>query len=198
MPRLEAIVRRLRSQLKIPFTVKIRAGFKCVNAPDVARLLEQCGVDALAIHPRLQTQYFECRPDYAVAAQVKQAVKIPVILSGNVVNFATARSAYEQTGADAFLIGRGIWGRPWKLLEMREHAAGNQFEVTKAQMLTYALAHLESMLAYYGPRGLFAFRKHLPFYLRGVAGALRVRATLVVSNSPDEVRQGLRAALAQE
>jgi len=105
LPRLEKILTLLRKNISIPFTVKIRAGFKEKNAVDVAKLIQDCGADALAIHPRLQSQKFEGRPDYALAAQVKQAVHIPVIISGGVVNWKTAQMVYEQTGVDGFLIG---------------------------------------------------------------------------------------------
>jgi tRNA-dihydrouridine synthase B len=189
--RLKLIVTRLREKISIPFTVKIRAGFKECNAIDIAQRLESWGVDAIAIHPRLQTQKFEGRPDYALVAQVKKAVTIPVIVSGGVVNFKTAKMVYEQTGVDGYLIGRGIWGRPWKLQEMREHAAGRPFVVDKSILLTCGLKHLEYLLQFYGPKGLFIFRKHLPFYIAGMADAAQVRKQLVVSTSVDEVRQGL-------
>jgi tRNA-dihydrouridine synthase B len=188
LPRLEILLKHFRMRLSIPFTVKIRAGFKSCNALEVAKLAEQCGVDALAIHPRLQTQMFEGRPDYMLAAAVKKALTIPVILSGNVVNWQTAKLAYEQTGVDGFLIGRGIWGRPWKLQEMREHSLGNTFELTQQEIMKYALKHFNSMLAYYGPPGLYAFRKHMPFYIRSVVGASTVRGRLVQSESIDEIR----------
>lgn len=191
LPRLEEIVKLFRKLLPIPFTVKIRAGYKSQNALDVAKLLEQCGVDAIAIHPRLQTQRFEGRPDYVYAAQVKQAVNIPVIISGGVVNWATAKMVYEITGVDGFLIARGIWAKPWKLLELREHSQGRPFAVTTPMILQCALKHLEYMLAYYGPHGLYNFRKHLPFYIKGVPEAAIIRERLVIAQSIDEVRNGL-------
>lgn len=189
--RLTRILKTFRARLPIPFTVKIRAGFKSCNAVDIARLVEDCGADALAIHPRLQTQMFEGRPDYALVAQVKQAVRIPVIVSGGVVNFKTARLVYEQSGVDGFLIGRGIWAQPWKLHEMFEHSQGRPYAVPPVTMLSYALKHLDLMLHYYGPRGLFAFRKHLPFYVRGLPEAANLRKKLIVSESSDEVRDVL-------
>jgi tRNA-dihydrouridine synthase B len=191
LPRLTKILKHFRARLSIPFTIKIRAGFKECNALDVAMLAEQCGVDALAIHPRLQTQMFEGRPDYLLAAAVKKVLSVPVILSGNVVNWHTAKLAYEQTGVDGFLIGRGIWGRPWKLQEMREHSQGKPYELTQQVIMGYALKHFDAMLAYYGPRGLYAFRKHMPFYIRGVMGAAQVRSRLVQSDSVDEIRMVL-------
>jgi len=191
LPRLESIVKLFRNKLSIPFTVKIRAGFKNQNAVEVAKLLENCGVDALAIHPRLQTQKFEGRPDYALAGQVKQAVKIPVIISGGVVNWATAKLVYEQTGVDGFLIGRGIWSRPWKLKELQEHSQGNPYTTDSKIVLQCALKHLDYMLEYYGAQGLFMFRKHLPFYIKGLPEASDLRQRLVVSQSAIEVKEGL-------
>ncbi len=189
--RLERIVKSIRSVVPIPFTVKIRSGYKQKNATEIAKLLQDCGVDAVAIHPRLQTERFMGRPDYALVAQVKRAVSIPVLLSGNVVNFKTAKLAYEQTGVDGFLIGRGIWGRPWKLLEMKEHAQGRPFTISNEQILQCALQHLDWMLEYYGPHGLYCFRKHLPFYLRGFPHASVVRRELSTVTSADQMRDGI-------
>ena len=191
IPRLTALLTRLRSLLSIPFTIKIRAGFKECNAVEIARIAQDCGVDALAIHPRLQTQKFEGRPDYDIAAQVKRALTIPVIISGGVVNWATAKMVYEQTGVDGFLIGRGIWAKPWKLKELEEHAQGNLYTIDKNMILHCALKHLEYMIAYYGPQGLYAFRKHIPFYIRGISGASAVRSELIQTHSVDVLKDGL-------
>ncbi|MCX5922512.1 MAG: tRNA-dihydrouridine synthase [Candidatus Dependentiae bacterium] len=194
VPRLKEIVTLFRKKIpNIPFTVKIRAGFKSQNAVEVAKLLEDCGVDALAIHPRLQTQRFEGRPDYALAAEVKQAVKVPVIISGGVVNWATAKMIHEQTGVDGYLIGRGIWSRPWKLQELREHSQGREYLADNTIVLHSALKHLDYMLAHYGNHGLYNFRKHLPFYIKGAPDAATIRERLVVSHSAEEVQEGLKS-----
>lgn len=189
LPRLKLILQEFRKHLPIPFTVKIRAGFKCKNAIEVAQLIQDCGADALAIHPRLQSQKFEGRPDYQLAAQVKSTVSIPVIISGGVINWATARMVYEQTGVDGFLIGRGIWGKPWKLQELQAHSTNQEFIITTRQVLAYAIKHFENMLAYYGLHGLYAFRKHIPFYIRGLPEASLVRQKLVVSTSIEQVKE---------
>jgi tRNA-dihydrouridine synthase B len=175
--------------------VKIRAGFKCKNAIDVAQLIQDCGADALAIHPRLQTQRFEGRPDYVLAAEVKKAVSIPVIISGGVVNWATAKMVYEMTGVDGFLIGRGIWSKPWKLLELKEHSQGRSYSVSNDIILRYAIKHLEYMIEYYGAKGLYNFRKHVPFYVRGVQAASHIREKLVTATTPEAVKEGLILAL---
>ncbi len=188
LPRLTLILKEFRRLVPIPFTVKIRAGFKCQNAVEVAQLIQDCGADAIAIHPRLQSQKFEGRPDYNLVAQVKKTVSIPVIVSGNVINWTTAKMAYEQTGVDGFLIGRGIWGKPWKLQELRAHSQGQPYQLTTEQVIRYAIRHFDNMIEYYGPHGLFNFRKHVPFYIRGLPDASLVRQKLVTSTSVDQVK----------
>jgi tRNA-dihydrouridine synthase B len=190
--KLEEILQTFRSALPdLPFTVKIRAGFKVENAVEIAQLAEACGVDALAIHPRLQTQKFTGRPDYTVAAKVKQALSIPVFFSGDVVNFKTAKITYEQTGVDGYLVGRGMWAKPWKLLEMERHSQGEEFELTNEMILNVALNQLDYMLEHYGPHGLYCFRKHLPFYIKGQAQASKLRSNLMIAESAYEIKAGL-------
>lgn len=193
LPRLTLILKEFRRVVPCAFTVKIRAGFKCQNAVEVAQLAQDCGADALAIHPRLQTQKFEGRPDYTLVAQVKKSISIPVIVSGGVINWVTAKMVYEQTGVDGYLIGRGIWSKPWKLEELRAHSQGQPYQMSKAEVMGYGLKHLENMLAYYGPHGLYQFRKHMPFYIKGLPDASLVRQKLVTSTSVDQVKEAFIA-----
>lgn len=192
--RLELLVKRLRTVTSVPLTVKIRAGYKECNAVEIAKMLEQCGVDALAIHPRLQSQRFEGRPDYELVAKVKRSVSIPTIVSGGVVNFKTAKLVHEQTGADGFLIGRGIWARPWKLLELKEHAAERLFSMKVCDALVVAVQHLNAMIVHYGDYGVFLFRKHVPFYLRGIPQASKMRAEIMKLSAAEQVVQCLKQA----
>ncbi len=192
LERLEKILKEFRKHCPLPFTVKMRAGFKEKNALDVAKLIQDCGADALAIHPRLQTEQFAGVPDYALAAQVKKSVTIPVLLSGGIVNWITAKRAYEQTGVDGYLIGRGLWSKPWKLLELKEHSQGRPFTVDQALIKECALEHVESMLNYYGPHGIRIFRKHLPFYIKAKPTASSLRQRLAVSENPQEVKEGIQ------
>jgi len=192
LPLLKKVLMLFRSSLKdLPFTVKMRAGFKEINAIDVALLAQDCGVQALAIHPRSQTQKFGGQPDYSLAAQVKKTVTIPVLFSGGVVDFETAQRVYEKTGVDGFLIGRGMWAQPWKLKEIHEHAQGRDFEVDNKIKLTCALTQLDNMFAYYGGKGLYCFRKHLPFYIKGLHDASAMRSKLVAIESVDEMKKEL-------
>ncbi len=196
---LEKILKEFRRVIPshVLFTIKIRAGFKHANAVDIAKLAQDCGVDALAIHPRLKTQMFTGLPDYALAAQVKKALQIPVIFSGNVVNFKTAKMTYDLTGVDGFLIGRGIWAKPWKLYEMQQHAQGKDFTVDSKLILSVALRHLTLMMQAYGMHGLFRFRKHLPFYIKGHPSASALRQRLVQSESEQDIKEGLSEFLSK-
>jgi len=196
IPRFKEILTTLRTRLAIPFTIKIRAGFKECNAVHIAQIAQDHGVDAIAIHPRLQTQKFEGRPDYAVAAAVKKAVSVPVLLSGNIVNATTAKMAYEITGVDGFLIGRALWGRSWKLKELTAHMQGTPYTISRKEILACALTHFQYMIDYYGPQGLFAFRKHVPFYVAGMASASDIRGKLISLTAPQAVEELLHTLAA--
>lgn len=175
------------------FTLKIRAGYKHKNGVEIAQLAQDCGVDALAVHPRLQTEKFAGRPDYNLVYEIKKNLNIPVIVSGNIVNWTTAKLAYEQTGADGFLIGRGLWAKPWKLAELDFNAKtnGQLYPINQTIMLQAADKHLRLMLDYYGKTGMYCFRKHLPFYLRGFAEVQSLRKELMTTESVDYMLSSL-------
>jgi len=190
---LKQIITTIKKNVSIPVTVKIRAGYKQKNALEIAHLIQDCGADALAIHPRLQTQKFTGRPDYALVAEIKKQLSIPILLSGGIVNWKTAQMAYNKTGVDGYLIGRGLWSKPWKLFELEQHAAGKEFKVDLKTVMQYALKHLDLMLEAYGLHGLFAFRRHLAVYLRGFQNASAIRQKLMRVESIDEVKNELLA-----
>lgn len=188
---LEQLLKLMRDLVPCALTVKMRAGFKTKNALDVVRLIKECGVDALAIHPRLQTQLFSGELDYGLVREIKELVSIPVLYSGGITTFADAQRVYELTGVDGFLIGRALCGHPWKLAELAAHAEGNPYEISLPQTINTMIAHLDLMLGYYGTQGLYNFRKHIPFYIAGFEGASALRQQLVAAESVEEVKAGL-------
>ena len=193
VPRLKKILQSFREKLKdLPFTVKIRAGFKKENSVEVAKLAQDCGADAIAIHPRLQTQKFQGIPDYSLAANLKKELSIPVMVSGEIVDFNSAKMVYEQTGVDGFLIGRGMWSKPWKLKELREHSLGNDFKVDKGTILQCALGHLDNLVDFYGNDGVYSFRKHVPFYVKGMPLASKLKELIFSSTDLKEIKKGLK------
>lgn len=189
---LQHVLIFLREHSSLPLTVKMRAGFKEKNALDIVQLVEDCGVDAVAVHPRLQTEHFGGEPDYSLVAEMKKRVKIPVLYSGGIHTFVDAQNVYEKTGVDGFLIGRGMWGKPWKLAELDALAQGKEFNVASQMIYQTALKHLDYLLLSYQEDGLYNFRKHLPFYVCDFEGASALRQSLITSESVDEVKAGLK------
>jgi nifR3 family TIM-barrel protein len=184
---LEPVIALFRKLIPGTFTVKMRAGFKQKNGYDVARLLEQMGVDAIAIHPRLQTAKFSGALDYDLVNTIKQSVSIPVLFSGEVATFEDAKRVHELTGVDGFLIGRGMLGRPWKFKELACCAEGTTFEISQREIVDCAIKHLGLLVAAYGASGVSCFRKHIPYYIGEFSGAVKVRDRLMKLEGYDEV-----------
>lgn len=192
---LAVVLACFRQHTQVPLTVKMRAGFKHKNACEVASVAQDCGVDALAIHPRLQGQRFSGELDFELVAQIKKTVRIPVLYSGGIVDFSDAVRVYECTGVDGFLIGRALCAHPWKLAELEAHARGQSFLLASDAVLRCALAHLDLLLTNLGVQGLYCFRKHLAWYVAGCPHAASLRQKLLVSESVEEVREGLKEVL---
>ncbi|KKQ32225.1 MAG: tRNA-dihydrouridine synthase [candidate division TM6 bacterium GW2011_GWF2_37_49] len=170
------------------FTVKIRAGFKKKNAFDVAQLAQDSGVDAIIIHPRTQPEGFASRLDYDLAAKIKSHLSIPLIFSGNITRFDIAQRVYDLTGCDGYMIGRALWGAPWKMKEFTEAAAGREFKSSVELALTYALKHLDLNIQFYGPNGFIPFKKQVSLYVRDIPQAAQWRMRLLRSQTEAEMR----------
>lgn len=190
---LKQVLTIMRAQTTLPLTVKMRAGFKEKNAITIAQLVQDCGVDALAIHPRLQTEGFVGPFDYSLVAAIRQSVTIPVLYSGGIAEFADAAHVYEQTGVDGFLIGRALWAAPYKLAQLDAHAQGKAFVVDDVLLLRMALQHLVLLESYYGDEGKYRFRKFVVNYIKDRAHAADVRARLMRIENSDEVKRELTA-----
>ncbi len=181
--KLEEMIKLFRKHLSIPLTTKIRAGFKETNALEVAKMLCDNGVDAIAIHPRLQSAKFSGEPDYDLVAEVKQAISVPLIISGGINTIEDAKMVYERTGVDGFLIGRGMQGQPWKLKQLEMEAVGETFTISRKEILACAQQHLQLLVEHYGDHGLYCFRKHIPFYIHDFEEASAIRKELMTMES---------------
>lgn len=176
---------------RVPMTLKIRAGYKEVNALEIARIAEGSGMDCIMIHPRTAPGMFTSPLDFELVRKVKESVKIPVIFSGNVNSFRRAKMTHELTGVDGFMIGRALWGAPWKMREIIENANGNEFSVDTATALKYALKHFKLNLQHYGINGFNVFKKQLPQYIKSINNAGEWRTTMLRSQSADELQENL-------
>src|SRR3990172_1455521 len=110
VPLLETLIKLFIKTInsRVPFTLKLRAGFKEKNALDVAKMAQDCGVDGVIIHPRTQPGGFTSELDFDIVQQIKQAISMPVIFSGNITSLETAQRAHDLTGVDGVMIGRAL------------------------------------------------------------------------------------------
>lgn len=172
-----------------PVTLKMRLGWDDANrnAPELAARAEKAGIAAIAVHGRTRQQFYTGASDWRAVADVKAAVRIPVIVNGDVVDAETARAALARSGADAVMIGRAAMGRPWIAASVAEslRTGAPMREPGLAERLSIALAHLADSVAFYGERlGVKTFRKHLARYVEDAPVEL-----------PAEARRALRARL---
>ncbi len=182
----EALVARILEQVvravKVPVTLKIRTGPDPArrNAPRIARLAENSGIQLLAVHGRTRACRFAGNAEYGSIAAVKSAVSIPVIANGDIASAADARRVLAATGADGVMIGRAAHGRPWIFRDLEhELATGSRpAPLTMKQIRDVVVEHLQALYALYGEaQGLRVARKHIGWYLRGLPGAEAFRRT---------------------
>ena len=186
-----------------PVTLKMRLGWDAasLNAPELARRAEQAGVRAFTVHGRTRAQFYSGVADWAAVRAVREAVQGPLIVNGDIVDAATARAALEQSGADAVMIGRGVYGRPWVAAAISRALDGAEeggAEPDRSRRLDLVLTHFRDALQFYGDRlGVRIFRKHLGWYVEQApwpaSPEIRraARARLCRLDDPGEVEQAL-------
>jgi tRNA-dihydrouridine synthase B len=170
-PLVARIVKAVVDAVEVPVTLKIRTGWDRDhrNALNIARIAEDAGIAALAVHGRTRADKYEGEAEYATIAAVKTAVRIPVIANGDITTPQKARQVLDATGADALMIGRGAQGRPWIFREIAHYLATGELlaEPEPAEVAAILLGHLEHLHAFYGEQaGVRIARKHLGWYAK--------------------------------
>jgi nifR3 family TIM-barrel protein len=183
----------------VPVTVKMRLGWDddSLNAADLARRVVDAGAQMITVHGRTRQQFYKGTARWQLVRPVVEAVGVPVVVNGDIIDLATAREALKQSGAAAVMMGRGAQGRPWAVGQVGAALAGRpQPEAPESGALAdLVIEHYDGVLADYGiDVGVRAARKHLDWYLEsaGLAPAKEARWALLNSHDPSEVRRMIR------
>ena len=194
--KLGAVVRALVEATPLPVTVKIRAGWDShsVNAPEVAKICEDSGARAVAVHARTREQQYAGKADWNVIRDVKRAVSVPVFGNGDVRCGADALRMLDETGCDAVIVGRAAQGNPWIFREIAAAMKGKEaMPPTPAERVEMAARHFELEQQLYGEKlAVLQMRKHIAWYVHGMKGASRFRERINQMNSAAEVLAALR------
>lgn len=188
------IVKAVVSVSTVPVTVKMRSGWDSehINAVELAKICEQAGAAAITVHGRTKMQMYAPPVNYNIIKEVKNAVKIPVIGNGDVVDGVSAARLLEETGCDMVAVGRGALGRPWVFSQINAYLNHEVIlpEPPVTQRMTVMLKHIKKLCEYKGENvGIKEARKHAAWYTKGLRGAAAYRGKMSTVNSLDELRE---------
>jgi len=196
LPLLERIFKAVRHATRVPLTVKIRSGWdrNSINAVEVLKLAEECGIEALAIHGRTRCEMFSGKADWEVIAQVKEQARIPVMGNGDVFSPADAERMFRETRVDGVMMGRGVLSNPWLLRQCWDHLSGMSVKqvgfADKAEFMTSFL-HRVSVEAP-PPVALGKIKKIGGYLSKGFPGSTQFRARIHGSNTVEECFEVIR------
>ena len=195
--RIAEIIRTVRKATKLPLTIKIRSGWSCGDDTwlEVGRIAEAEGCDAITLHPRSRAQMFNGQANWQHIARLKQAVKIPVIGSGDLFSPEDCRRMLAETGCDGLMVARGALGNPWIFQQTCDLLDGRPVTpVTAEDRAALSEHHLNLYCEYLGESvAVREMKKHLGWYIHGVSGAAALRRSVNSAGTKD----GLLAVIAQ-
>lgn len=176
----EEVLRAVVKNSKKPVTLKIRKGWddNSVNAVEIAKIAEDCGISALAIHGRTREQFYSGKADWDIIAEIKKNLSIPVIGNGDVFTIEDSINMLDKTGCDAIMIGRGAQGNPWIFKRINHYMNTGEIlpEPTLNEKISTAIKHLKLAVEEHGEYvAVREMRKHIAWYLKGLRNSAKLR-----------------------
>ena len=174
------IIKSTVNAVDIPVTVKMRSGWdeNNINAVELAKLAQEAGAAAAAVHGRTRSQFYKGKADWEIIRKVARAVEIPVIANGDIFSAEDAGAVFEKTSCDGIMIGRGAQGYPWIFREIIEYLRNGKLleEPSYTEKIEMAVRHLKLAVEYYGEKhGVPIMRKHISWYLKGLPNASEMK-----------------------
>ena len=201
LPLLEDILKTVRAAIKIPLTIKLRAGWddKSIVALDVVRMAEQVGVEAAAIHPRTRMQGYAGKADWTIIAAAKQAVKFPIIGNGDVQCPEDAERMVNETGCDAVMIGRAAATNPWIFRQMEQYRTTGSYEVpTEDDRRRLLSGYYQKILSSNLPDGVGKMKQFACWFTHGVGNGSELRKIVHSARTPQEVVENVERFFAEK
>lgn len=198
--KIKEIVSAVVYAVDVPVTVKIRSGwdFNNINAVEVAKICEEPGASAITVHGRTRSQGYSGKVDLDIIKKVKEAVSIPVIGNGDVVDIESAKKMFEYTGCDAIMIGRGVLGNPWLIRELVSYFGNGTIldKPTYEEKIEMCLKHLNYLLKIKNEKiSVLEMRSHIAWYLKGMPNNILIKEEVFKATTVDEIKKILNSYL---